>query len=92
MFSAGILKKQKVMLTYLLSQSQCDKVKMLVLKTPWSYENEAMVSLQWSCSLQHLSVSSKTPAEDKKAGKDFFYLIVFNLVNIHVQFTCYMCI
>lgn len=56
-----------------MSQSQCDKVKMFVLKTLWSYEKEAMVSLQWSCSLQHLSVSSKTPTEDKKTGKDLFF-------------------
>lgn len=47
---------------HLLSQSQCDMVKMLLLKTPYLMWKDVMVCLHWSCSRQHLSVSEKTPA------------------------------
>ena len=55
---------------YLLSQSQWDMVKMLLLKTPNSEWKDRMVCLHWSCSRQQLSVSVKTPAGGQERERD----------------------
>lgn len=51
---------------HLLSQSQWDMVKMLLLKTPNSEWKDRMVCLHWSCSRQQLSVSANTPARGER--------------------------
>lgn len=54
--------------SYFLSQSQWDMVKMLVLKTPNCEWKDRMVCLHWSCSRQQLSVFEKTPARGETRG------------------------
>lgn len=51
---------------YLLSQSQWDMVKMLLLKTPNSEWKDRMVCWHWSCSRQQRSVSENTPATSQE--------------------------